>query len=159
LQGECGRRKSERGAGDGGGRRRHHPCQHEQRCDHETGDAHLRRAETEDLFAHGPQSRHRQFKANNKQEQDHAKLGDVKDALFLMQDAETERTDRNPGGEIAENGPEFEAVENRHGNRGGPEIGRRLNQKIPFCCRHALCSGLRRHSTQAAPPFTVVSRK
>ena len=54
----------------------------------------------------------------------------MEDAFFLMQKVERIWPDEDAGGEIAKNGAQLETIENRHGDCGGPEIGRRLDKKI-----------------------------
>ena len=63
----------------------------------------------------------------------------MKDAFLLMQEVETGRADGDAGGEIAEDGAEFQAVEDRNSDGGGAEISRGLNQKLAFFRRHTLC--------------------
>ena len=103
-------------------------------------DADLHRAEPEDLAPQAPQPRWLHFEADDEQEHHDAEFGDVKDGLGLGEDAQAERADDQAGGEIAEDGAEPHAPEDRHGDDAGGQQRHYLNQFAARCCfcRHAL---------------------
>jgi len=113
LHDDCGRRQHETHRRDEGDDRRK---PHGNAGSGQQGAAgrDLHRAEAEDLLAHAPQPGRLHLQANDEQEHDDAEFGDVQDGLRVRKEAEPERPDDQPGGEIAEHRAQAQAPEQRH---------------------------------------------
>ncbi len=159
MQREGGRGKGERQTGDDRGGRRHHIRQREGACDDGAGQRHLRGAKPEYGAPKRPQSCNRKFQPYDKQEENDAEFGYMKNALLLMQEIERIRSGYDAGREITKDGAEPQPVEDRNGDRGGAEIGRRLNKKFAVACRsHAWRLWVRLHAPASArliPPAHI----
>ena len=84
--------------------------QREQRA----GYADLRAAETEYRAAQRPQPRGIEFEPDQEQEEHHADFRELQRRLGGAYDAESPRTDQHAGGEITQDGAEFQALKQRH---------------------------------------------
>ena len=78
----------------------------------DAGDHDLRQAEPENLAPQAPQPRRLELEADDEQQEDDAELGDVQD-FFAAGDQPRCRADGDAGGEVAEDGAETDALEQR----------------------------------------------
>ena len=124
-----------------------------QRRGHELG-----RAQPEDRRAHGPKPDRAKLEPDHEQQQNHAELAELQDALDVVQLIERPEnvgTDHHAGGEIAEHGSHAKEAAKRRGDGGGGEKHRHLDQ---LCRNHraSLCPGpfrLPYHALWARPRF------
>ncbi len=82
------------------------------------GGGDLRQAQPEDLLAQAPQSRRHHLQADDEQQHHDAEFGDMQDGLSVGEKAQTERTDRDAGRQIAQHGAKSEFLEQRYGDYG-----------------------------------------
>ena len=99
-------------------------------------DEHLRGAQPEDLAPQAPQPRRLHFQADHEQEHDDAELGDMQDRLRIGEQAEPERADDQPRGQIAEHRAEAEPLEDRHRDDAGRQQRHHLDEIVSGRFRH-----------------------
>ena len=92
-------------------------------------DHHLRRPETEHHLAQRQQPAGLQLEPDDEEQQHHAELGEVQDALHVRHQPEAEGTDEHPAGEIGQHRAQPEAPEQRHGNHRGRQEQRDLGEQ------------------------------
>ena len=120
LQYERRRRQRQREGSDDRGIRRQTQRERDQREDR-CRDQHLREAEPEHRLAHRAQARRLQFQPDDEQQQHHAELGNVHDALGVLDDAQAPGSDGDACREVAEDGAETQSPEQRDRQHRGAE--------------------------------------
>ena len=104
----------------------------------ETRQQHLRATRPEYLSPHRPEPQWSKFQADQEQQKDDAKLGDRQNALDVLEQPETEGTDKDAGTEIAEHGADPQPAADRGRDRRRCQQHRRFRQK---CMLHHVPSG------------------
>lgn len=97
----------------------------------------LHAADAADRDAHVPEAPWLELEADDEQHEDDPELANGEGRLRIIDEAEDGRADRDPGGEIAEHGPEAEALEYRDRDDGDAEEDEGLSQHGVIGSRNA----------------------
>src|SRR3990170_2335109 len=110
--------------------RRRHARAGDDAAEHDGAGEELAGAEPEHIPAQLPQALRLELEADQEQEEHDAELGEVQHALAVLDEAERVRPDGDPRHQVAEDGAELEALEQRHRHaRGGQEDDRLLQER------------------------------
>ncbi|MNV89959.1 hypothetical protein D3C71_1842950 [compost metagenome] len=92
----------------------------------------MRSTHAEHRLAHQPQAFWRQLQADDEQQQDHAQLGNVRDAFGIADQPQRLRADGHASEQVADHCAELQALGQWNGDDGGEQEDHRGLQKAAF---------------------------